>query len=366
MPREVTNRNIAATVAAAAACLLVGALCAAPGADAQTPTKKTKKLGKTKSLTRKQSTAFLRQGYDSLQAKRYKQAVAELTTAMSSGKLRRTEMAKALYYRGIANRGAKRPADAISDLTSALWLKGALSKKERSNALSQRQQSYAEAGVSGNALLAPLTTAATPPTVAPSQPTKTQPKKVRTAAKPTAKWETSTDKSKSTGTASNAASPTAGITSFFNNLFTTGSTQPTTTATAPPSKPGAPAAASTSSWSSATRIASKSVAKPKRPAANPRPRRPVAPAAQPATGRYHLEIAPSQGRNAANAVARRLSTQYASLLGGRRPVVSEKIVPGIGKLHYVKVKPYRSQSEAGPVCQKLLASGMDCFIGASK
>ena len=194
------KQKIAAILAVAASCLLVISLCAVSAVHAQSvaqaPKSKKPTNAKAKSLTRKQSEAFLRQGYDSLKAKRYKQAVTELSTAMSSGKLRRTEMAKALYYRGIANRGAKRPADAISDLTSALWLKGALSKKERENALTQRQQSYAEAGVSGNSLLAPLTTAATPAPVSSPRP-KTRPKKAAAKAKPTAKWATSTANSKS-------------------------------------------------------------------------------------------------------------------------------------------------------------------------
>ena len=363
------RQKYAAIVAAAASCLLVVALSTATAVDAQSVQKasKSKKTSaKAKSLTRKQSETFLRQGYDSLQAKRYKQAVTELSTAMSSGKLRRAEMAKALYYRGIANRAAKRPADAISDLTSALWLKGALSKKERENALKQRQQSYAEAGVTGNSLLAPLTTAAAPATTATPQP-KPRPKKQAAATAPSsAKWATSTAKPKSSGTTAGAAAPTAGITSFFNNLFTGGGNQPATTATAakPKPKPRTAAPASTSSWSSATRIATASV--PKQPTAKPRPRRQAAPPVAKPSGRYHIEIAPTQGRTSADALARQLTARYASLLGGRRPVVAQKIVPGIGKLHYVQVKPYRSQREAGPLCQKLLASGIDCFIGASK
>ena len=56
-------------------------------------------------------------------------------------------MAKALLYRGIAYRQQKKPAQAIADLTSALWLKGGLAEADRSDALKQRTSAYQEAGL---------------------------------------------------------------------------------------------------------------------------------------------------------------------------------------------------------------------------
>ena len=47
-------------------------------------------------------------------------------------------MAKALFYRGVAYRQQRKPAQAISDLTSALWLKGGLGGSDRADALQQR------------------------------------------------------------------------------------------------------------------------------------------------------------------------------------------------------------------------------------
>ena len=56
-------------------------------------------------------------------------------------------MAKALLYRGMAYRQQQKPAQAISDITSALWLKGGLSPTDRTSALQQRAAAYQEAGL---------------------------------------------------------------------------------------------------------------------------------------------------------------------------------------------------------------------------
>ncbi len=60
-------------------------------------------------------------------------------------------MAKALYYRGTAYRKQGKPAQAISDLTTAAWLKGGLSDSDRAQAMEQRQLAYSEAGLGSQA-----------------------------------------------------------------------------------------------------------------------------------------------------------------------------------------------------------------------
>ena len=61
-----------------------------------------------------------------LEAGKSDQAAQALTTVLGGGNLPPAIMAKALLYRGIAYRQQKKPAQAIADLTSALWLKGGL------------------------------------------------------------------------------------------------------------------------------------------------------------------------------------------------------------------------------------------------
>src|SRR4029079_1419513 len=65
-------------------------------------------------------------------------AAQPLTTVLGGGNLPPAIMAKALLYRGIAYRQQKKPALAIADLTSALWLKGGLGEADRNDALKQR------------------------------------------------------------------------------------------------------------------------------------------------------------------------------------------------------------------------------------
>ncbi len=94
-----------------------------------------------------------------------KQSVSILSNALSSGGLTSKDMAKALYYRGRAYRKQGRHAQAISDLTSAIWLKNGLSESEKTKALAERAAAYKTAGVA-----APVSVAATPSTKARSVP----------------------------------------------------------------------------------------------------------------------------------------------------------------------------------------------------
>ena len=74
-------------------------------------------------------------------------AERQLTTALSGGGLPSAQMARALYLRGTALRRQGKPAQAISDLTTAVWLKGGLSDSDKAKALEERQLAYREAGL---------------------------------------------------------------------------------------------------------------------------------------------------------------------------------------------------------------------------
>src|SRR5262249_26568852 len=73
-----------------------------------------------------------------LEAGKSAEAAQALTRVLTGGGLPPGMMAKALLYRGIAYRQQKKPAQAIADLTSALWLKGGLGEADRTDALRQR------------------------------------------------------------------------------------------------------------------------------------------------------------------------------------------------------------------------------------
>lgn len=113
-----------------------------------------------------------------LQAGKAEQAAQSLTATLSGGNLPPALMAKALYTRGVANRQLKKPAQAISDLTSALWLKGGLGEVDRADAMQQRAAAYSDAGLGdgGGAVasaaspLAPAPSSAAAPSAAPKAP----------------------------------------------------------------------------------------------------------------------------------------------------------------------------------------------------
>jgi hypothetical protein len=113
-------------------------------------------------------------GAKAFEAGKFTSAISSLSNALSLGGLSSQQMAKALYYRGIAYRKTGKSAQAISDLTSAVWLKNGLSDADRAAAMENRQGAYQEAGL-GNAtpigappLDAPATAAAPLPPAGPA------------------------------------------------------------------------------------------------------------------------------------------------------------------------------------------------------
>src|SRR5262245_51707223 len=82
-----------------------------------------------------------------IDAGRAEQAVQALSATLAGGNLPPAVMARALLLRGIAYRQQKKPAQAIADFTSALWLKGGLSESDRADGLRQRTAAYQEAGL---------------------------------------------------------------------------------------------------------------------------------------------------------------------------------------------------------------------------
>ena len=83
----------------------------------------------------------------SLEAGKAKQAIQQINVLLSGPKLDVRIMARAMVIRGSAWRKQGKPAQAIADLTSALWLKGGLSEADRTAALATRTEAYREAGL---------------------------------------------------------------------------------------------------------------------------------------------------------------------------------------------------------------------------
>ena len=146
-----------------------------------------------------------------LQGGKAEQAVQALTATLSGGNLPPALMAKALYLRGIAQRQQSKPALAISDLTSALWLKGGLAEADRADAVKQRAAAYSDAGLTETGEPAPAT--------------------------PGGKERQASSKSWGATTSPDAGSSSSQGTNWFNNLFGIGQATPTPASNPPPSPP---------------------------------------------------------------------------------------------------------------------------------
>lgn len=110
-------------------------------------------------------------GVKAYNAGRHQNAVDQFNVALRGGGLSSAEMAKGLYYRGVSYKKLNKPGLAISDLTSALWLKNGLSDQDRASAEAARAEAYKAAGVAeGPAPVAVRTGAPDPAPAASASP----------------------------------------------------------------------------------------------------------------------------------------------------------------------------------------------------
>lgn len=131
--------------AAVAALSFAGAFL---GADAMAQAKK--KKGGEEAPAQADSAAAQRAyaaGSKAFEAGDMAGAEQQLSVALAGGGLPNAQMARALYLRGAASRRLGKPAQAISDLTTAVWLKGGLSDTDKAKATEERQLAYREAGL---------------------------------------------------------------------------------------------------------------------------------------------------------------------------------------------------------------------------
>lgn len=323
----------------------------------------------------------LEAGIKSYQAGKHEAAVQSLNGAMQGGGLPSARMARALYYRGLAYKAQGKPAQSISDLTSAVWLKGGLDDKERADALAQRAAAYREAGLGE------------PPAL------DTAPKPARTAA------DAVPASAKPVATAAAAAPASGGgIGGFFSNLFG-GSSEPAAPAPAHTgSVPSAPKA-EVSSWTGDTKTAAVGVsptapAKPapvklatapssdvapshvtppqsvaatappsppsptnKVAAATPAAPAPAAASAPAASGRFKLQVAAVRTKAEADAIAAKLKKEMGRKLASRDPVVDEAAIGNMGTFYRVRIGPYADANEPRRLCVTLRAAGgYDCLV----
>lgn len=297
-------------------------------------------------------------------------AVQSLTSALAGG-LPSQQMARALYYRGLAFRKQAKPAQAISDLTSAIWLKGGLADAERASAIESRAAAYREAGLGEPAPVGDVTRTAAP-VVATSTSAETKP------SVPAANRQTAT---------ATAEPSSGGVGGFFSGLFGGGSAASTSAEAAPSTtastaKTATPATA-TSSWGDATSVASSkgrtiaagAAAIPAPPAAIPpaaasapavkvAAAAPVAavPAAPAFKGKFRLQVAAVRSRTEAEALASKLKQAHGSAIGGREPAIEQSVIGAMGTFYRVRVGPYADANEPRQLCARIKPDGFDCLV----
>jgi tetratricopeptide (TPR) repeat protein len=325
--------------------------------------------GKTAALVQQAFDA----GIKAYGAGKNEEALRAFEAAMRGG-LPSAQMPRMLYYRGLTFRKLGKPGFAVSDLTSALWLKPGLSEAERADAIKVRALAYNEAGIS-NVPAVPQSSFAEAPTL-PGQ------------SKPDPAVHTAMAGGASAPAASDApAAPTpssgsGGVTGFFSNLFGGGSSS----SSGPP--PGEPPGATASidrppvqsedsaGWGGTTEVAPASAPPQRAPeiaspfvtqiAAVDEPKTSATDAAPVArstpSGKFKLQVAAVRTRSEAVALAGLVVGRHAEQLGGRKPEVDETVIGSMGTFYRVRLGPYANADEPEHLCVALRSDGFDCLV----
>jgi hypothetical protein len=281
-----------------------------------------------------------------LEGSRPDQAVQALTVIISSGNLPPAIMAKALLYRGMAYRQQQKQAQAISDITAAMWLKGGLSPTDRASAQQQRTAAYQEAGLTES-------------------------------GEPLPKRERAAQTSSNSGAGDTATSQTGQSGGGWGNWFGGGSSSSQTVQSKPEAAPfattvkAAPAEPrpSTSSWSSGTEVRSaptqsqaQSQAMETAALSQTRERETATLAPTRPEGRFSVQLAMVRSQNEAATLAAKVKRDYAAAFPSREPEIDQTVVGNMGAFYRVRVGPFATQNEGQQACAKLKGSGLDCMV----
>lgn len=281
-----------------------------------------------------------------LQSGKAEQAAQALTVTLAGGNLPPAIMARALYMRGVAYRQQSKPAQAISDLTSALWLKGGLTAEDRQDALKQRSGAYADAGLTESGAVAATTAPAT------------KEAKERPSSKSWGVVTTPADNA-TANTTQTAEGGGNWFKNWFNNSSPAQAKEPPSTASidkaeAPPRTPQPPSTPRVASaWSSKTQV------QPETPAAETRAP-PVRPAAAAAVGKYRVQLATVRTQQEAVALAAKAKRSLGAL-AAREPEIDQAVLGNMGSFYRVLVGPFATVQETQAVCAKVKGTGFDCL-----
>jgi hypothetical protein len=291
------------------------------------------------------------------------QAVQSLSTVLSAGSLPPPIMARALYWRGVAYRKLNKPAQSISDLTSALWLKGGLSETERTEALENRAAAYREAGLPDQ--FDGETKGKSKPSVVAAAPS-SSPQKEAGSNTQTSSFASSNQNPPPAETTASGGFDLAGL---FGSIF--GTATPATN-TPPPT-----ASLGQAATSPASEQASPPVPKSKRNqavssatpsaaggnAASTAQGKPVGKQQRTASGgRFRVQVAAVRTEKEAQSAAQKLKQQLGAAVEGHEPEIDQAVYGNMGAFYRVRIGPYATAQESESLCAKLKGSGLDCFV----
>ncbi len=307
---------------------------------------------------------------------KYDEAQRAFEAAIRGG-LPSAQMPRLLYYRGLTFRKLGKPGFAVSDLTSALWLKGGLSEAERADAIKVRALAYNESGVSD---VPPVPQSAYAEAPTPPGQSNTPPSGWQTAMSGSGNGAQPAVAASNAAAAPTPPSSSGGIGGFFSNLFGGGPSSepqpappPTSTASIS-NEPPPPASSATTGWAGTTEVVAAAAPASRAPESaapfvtqvaavaareNPAPE-PVARTAP--SGKFRLQVAAVRSRSEAEALAGLLVGRHADQLGGRRPEVDESVIGSMGTFYRVRLGPYASAKEPEQLCAALRSDGFDCLV----
>jgi hypothetical protein len=288
------------------------------------------------------------------------QAERAMTATLAGGNLPPAIMAKALYVRGIAYRKQGKPAQAISDLTSALWLKGGLTTEDRADALKQRSGAYADAGLTERGEIA-----SSARTSEDSKDDGRQERKGRSVRPSAGSWSAVTTSAEDAAAKKTEAVQGGGnwFKSWFNNWATPGAQanapQPNASqsnapaATASIDKPDRPPRQAktpriSSAWSSTTEVQAARAA----PADTAR--------RADRNGKYRVQLGAVRTEREAEALAAKAKRALGDLAAGE-PEIDRAVLGNMGAFYRVRVGPYATVRETEAVCAKVKGAGLDCL-----
>ncbi|MFZ4806471.1 MAG: SPOR domain-containing protein [Hyphomicrobiaceae bacterium] len=285
-------------------------------------------------------------GIASIDAGKLDQGIQQISAALSAGGLPPQLMARALFYRGAAYRKQSKPAQAIADLTSSLWLKGGLTDSERKQAIEERQAAYRDAGLPDQAVQVASTKASGDGAAKADSP---------------------------------ASAPSTG--SFLSGLFNSSAEPAAAPKVETASVPAAAKAPPSQNWQTATNVKQAAVTVPAAaPAAVPPAAKAPAPPAKgwatdtvstggtkvasaaAAGGGLRVQIANVKTKVEAASIADRLQSENAADMTGRQVEVIETKAGSMGTIYRVKIGPFAEATQSQAFCAKVRNMGLDCMV----